>query len=395
MKTFAPSASNAALDSGDEVPAPRQGRSLHSAEKAGCTVFSKHGGKSRIELAFSDFNRLRWAIAALQTNDRLFASVMAASAADEGRAFVIDSVGATARSGLIAKGTHVVHWDGYNSHLELLQHRPELASRGDLRFVVVGHLEDLRSAYAVPPLNLYALDADAQDFRTARGNVAEPLWPTARRALKTRVRHLKNAVVDHERHRRLQQGGLIVFCGSVRLTRPVVENIFRGADLPQAREAALRLVGETLAGNESRLAPLIAASFETLRAVRPTEPADVAAAYAQLNMLHRMATIGALYRMTPHLFVSEYGFDSHIDPYDSIAYHGNLYLDFGSTRGVEPFYPRTVDLALSGKRFMAMRLMQTKDRLGDYLTCVDATAFLLQCRQHAVDAHASRRQVAA
>ena len=161
--------------------------------------------------------------------------------------------------------------------------------------------------------------------------------------------------------------------------------------MQQAKDAALRLVGEPLLGSKPRLEALICTTFEALRACRPHAFSDLAAASAQLNMLHRIGTLAALHRMTPDVFVSEYGFDRHIDPYDSIAYRGNLYLDFGSTRGVDPFYPRTVDLILSEKRFIGIRFLDLNDRLADYLARSDANGFLMQCERHAADILAMHR----
>ena len=153
--------------------------------------------------------------------------------------------------------------------------------------------------------------------------------------------------------------------------------------MPGLRPAVVPLGGLDWRGPIDKVRGALLQVFETLLAQRPRTPADLAALYAMLNVLHRMGTLAHLNAMTLKLFVNEYGLQPHFDPYDARGYCGNVFIDFGSTRGPDLVYPRTVDLWSNHKRSASLRFLPQSERLAPWLKSTDAPAFWALCEAQA------------
>jgi hypothetical protein len=98
-----------------------------------------------------------------------------------------------------------------------------------------------------------------------------------------------------------------------------------------------------------------------------------------------MGTLSIVNAISRKLLVNEYGLQAHLDPYDTAAYRNNLFIDFGSTRGPDPVYPRTVDLMVNNKPHKSLRLIAVDERFVDFLKSTDEVKFEAICHQHAYE----------
>jgi hypothetical protein len=98
--------------------------------------------------------------------------------------------------------------------------------------------------------------------------------------------------------------------------------------------------------------------------------------------LHRLCVISILKRMQLPLFLNEHGFRRHLDPYDAFCYSQNLFIDFGSQRGVDPLYPRIVDMIRTRKKFTPLRLLGDDDKIVSFFSNVGAGGFVEICERH-------------
>jgi hypothetical protein len=83
------------------------------------------------------------------------------------------------------------------------------------------------------------------------------------------------------------------------------------------------------------------------------------------------------------LLVNEYGYQTHLDPYDAHGYRHNLFVDFGSTRGPDLCYPRTVDLAMTHKPVVSLRFLSQGQTMLDFLKVSDEASLWLACERDA------------
>lgn len=324
-----------------------------------------------ISLAFSDFNRLRWAVDALSVNPGLRRHL-----AEHARPVsVCDSV--LLHRDLMVAGpapSHVVLWDGFNSLIEWRQHRQGLAAAqpdgSAFVWLHVGQLPEAEAALPDGGWPLYPADSGA----LAPVQLAPPplrLQTAVRRHLRPWVQRWQQPAV----HRRLEAGGCLVFCGAVRHNRMLLDDSFRGASLPDLRQALEDLIDlpwdTEPARAQARILEAVARLQDAARCLEglPSHrhAAEWACLYNVLNLLHRQHTLSLLGQRTSRLMVVEFGRQRHFDPYNATAYGRNVYLDFGSTCGAELHYPRQLDLALQGKRAVSFRLLRPGQPLRDWL----------------------------
>lgn len=123
--------------------------------------------------------------------------------------------------------------------------------------------------------------------------------------------------------------------------------------------------------------------YKALSSTPLITPEDICAAYSILNILHRLCVISILKGMHLPLFLNEYGISKHLDPYDALCYSQNLFIEFGSQRGVDLLYPRTVDLIRTRKKFTSLRLLGNEDKIVSFFSTVDAQSFVEICESQA------------
>lgn len=324
-----------------------------------------------VSLAFSDFNRLRWAVDALGVNPALRRHL-----AEHGRpVHVCDSVLLQrARTASGPAPSHVVLWDGINSLIEWRQRRHDPSSaqldESALVWLHVGQLPEAEAALPGGGRPLYPAGSGA----LAPVQLAPPslrVQTAVRRRLRPWVQRWQQPSV----HRRLEAGGCLVFCGAVRHNCMLLDDSFRGASLPALRRELDDLIDLPWDAEPVRAQARILEAVARLQAAArgleglPSHrhAAEWACLYNVLNLLHRQHTLSLLGQRTPRLMVVEFGRQRHFDPYNASAYERNVYLDFGSTCGAELHYPRQLDLALQGKRAVSSRLLRPDQPLRDWL----------------------------
>ncbi len=328
-----------------------------------------------VRLRLTDFNRLRWTVSALRFNGGLAQRLAARSAG----LTVVDSTGLM-RSGtpLPPTGACVVLWDGLNGLIELHHAIPALGQRTDLQYLYVGSFDDLKGGF--PPSSEPLFPGQAPHELAP---VSAPRWVDAVSTLRAWTRPIKNAHRSPAAHARLQAGGYLVFCGLVRPSAETMDGFFRGNTMHPLRQAMQPLVGLDWAADSGRTRERVAAAYAAVAAARCEGAADLAAIYSMLNVMHRMATLCRLHAAGAPLLVNEFGVHPFFDPYDAHAYRRNLFIDFGSSRGNDLMYPRTMDLLSQRKACENLRFLPTGVRLVDFLADTDADAFLALCDSHA------------
>jgi hypothetical protein len=333
-----------------------------------------------VRLICSDFNRLRWVLGALRVHPALAARVAAAGR----HSCMLESLCLQRDPSLLpASGPiFVVLWDGLNSLIELWHLLPELQQRPELCYVYVGQLPDIHSDLPANSLPLFPL-TQATGRSSTPATLTVPLRVLARTLARRWMRPALNLVQQGQSHRRLARGGLLVFCGVVRPSQMVLDDVFRGPVLPQLRQHMNTLDGLDWAQKPQHTQALIRQAYEHLQNAHAQRGAEWACLFTMLNILHRLGTLSALHGLTDKLYVNEFLVHRHFDPYDAQAYRGNLYLDFGSTRGTEQLYPRMLDLQDTGKRAVSLRLLAPGESVQHHLQHHSADHFLARCQQDA------------
>jgi hypothetical protein len=341
------------------------------------------GGHSKhIKLNLTDFNRTRWALFGIRHNAQLQASLMQSPSRE---VLLLDSnspqlYGRLTLPGSLPQGTHIALWDGLNSIIELFDKAPSLRERHDLVYLPVGHFAEIRSAFPANHVPLMPEQLSSLgELYPLRGSIKIDLLSNAQALL----RPIKNRHTNRPSDALLRQGGQLVFCGMVRPSASVLENFFRGSS-GHLRSHMTSLVDLDWRRPVAELARTIEPCWQALRDTEPQTLADWACHYSWANVMHRMATLCHIHAMTCQLFVNEYGHGRYIDPYDATAYRRNQFIDFGSTRGPDLIYPRSVDLHLRDKRCTPSRLMAPHTALADCLQRNTGPEFLALCERHAV-----------
>ena len=364
-----------------------------------CRITLPEAPHQPVHLAFSDFNRLRWALEALRANPALRQRLLA----DAPEPRLTDSIALNSGMALpwAGQATHVVLWDGLNSLIEWQARQAAHSAKTAAIVPTVLYVGQLPEAEAAMP-------ASAQPLYP-RGDAGLPqvdafLLPTpvrlrawARRTLRPWVQRLRQP----EAHRTLSEGGCLVFCGAVRHNRMLLDDSFRGAQLPALRAELDDLIGLSWrtepARAQARIREAVAQLQRAAQALQPAPSATHAPEWAclfnVLNLLYRQHTLSLLAERTERLRVIEFGQQPHFDPYDAAAYAGNVFLDFGSTVGTECLYPRRIDIERNGKPVLALRLLAPGESVAGWLQHQGAAGFARQSEADAERALAALRQV--
>lgn len=343
----------------------------------------------RVDIKTTGHNSLRWVIQAIDSNAQFASSLVHHSA--DAPVLLTDSIYLLTQGEVAAKlpqHTHIVFWDGINSYVELLARQPALASRTDLKFYVVGWLDGVALGSDVQIASLYAPAMTNKAKNWKRISVFgpayyAPYWYRAHTTFLTHARYFKNRLADKHKHQTLIRGGKIVFCGLVTPTAHNVDAFFMGAELPALQQACQGLTNLTYTSDTHAVDAVIGPILAAIRSADVAGASGLACIYSLLNVLHRIKTLSLLQSMNADLFVNESRNALRFDPYDSFRYQKNLYLDFGSTRGPDAIYPRTLDLHMTGKRFVSLRLLGERQTLRNYLDALTREAFSVTCKAHA------------
>jgi hypothetical protein len=322
----------------------------------------------QVQLQLADFNRLRWAVYALQSSHELRQSFQRNESV-----FVYDSICLAAQEIQPATDAYIILWDGLNSHIELCKRRTELLQRTDLRYLVVGSFPEVTRDL---PAHSQALFPRRNALIHAP--VSLPWQFRAKRSGKTAARPVKNAVFDLARHFKLASSKNVVFCGLVRPTPAVISNLLTNRKLQSLREPVRRLGNVHWNEAPQKVSAQVQLIYEKCRNLDAGSAEDFVGIYSLLNICSRMAVISQLHAAGCRVFISEYGFQKNFDAYDTYAYGDNTFLDFGSSRGACHWYPRTMDMRATGKKFIALRVIQEDQSLSDYLSSHSATDYAAQ-----------------
>jgi hypothetical protein len=335
-----------------------------------CQIELRHPWACAITVRLADANKLRWTVAAVRSHARLRDSLI--NSAQGGATQIIDNVSLLelappARQQAVPLGTHVVLWDGYNSLLELHAIQPELTQRQDVVYLCVGMVPEVAQAMPVGTLPLYDPDPATASGMASSQNVRLPWGYDLQRRLRSQLRLLRNWQISRDRHRQLSEGGRIVFCGLVRPSEHVLNGFLRGTQIAPSWVQRSGLVNLEWRGRSAAVRQVIESActqlIDELRALPAPAPADWAGVYTLMNVMHRIGTLSLISEATEALFVNEFTLNQHLDPYDAAGYGRNLFLDFGSVRGPEALYPRTVDIALNAKPSLALRWLPDGERM--------------------------------
>ena len=321
---------------------------------------------TNLNLAVSDFNRLRWLVAALETNKSLRNSFSRNSTTH-----VTDSILLGSTTSAIEVGSNVILWDGYKSYQELLLARPDLTCRNDLIFLYVGSFKEVREALPAGAGLLFPRPGEV-DCQSVYATNAFRLtsW------LKTRTRSLRNSLYDHNRHRILATRKNIVFCGLLRPSLAVINNFLSGTSLEKLAPVLSRLSNVEWKDSYEQVRLVVADVYECCREANSTQPENMLCLYSILNVCHRLLVLSQLISLRQDIFVSEFELQTHLDPYDSMSYRQNTFLDFGSSRGSGIWYPRTMDMRATHKTFVTLRFLTDSDSLHSYIENTDSQAFI-------------------
>jgi hypothetical protein len=330
---------------------------------------------SQTRLTLTDFNRLRWTVGALRLNVELSQRL----AARHDGLVIVDSTGLMRpKTPMPPLGSCIVLWDGLNGLMELQHAIPRLERRTDLKYLYVGSFKDLQSDF--PPRS-EPLFPEAVPPRPAP--ILVPLWLDVVSKVRAWARPILNSRRSPDAHTRLRGGGCLVFCGLVRPSTAVLDGFFRGTTMSSLRQAMEPLVELNWTADLERTRNRVAGAYAAVAAAKYQGTADLAAVYSLLNLMHRIATLCRLQYVGVPLLVNEFGVHPFFDPYDANAYRQNLFIDFGSTRGNDLIYPRTMDLILQRKACKNLRFLPPDIRMVDFLANTDADGFLALCDSHA------------
>jgi hypothetical protein len=261
-----------------------------------------------------------------------------------------------------APGSYIVLWDGFNSYVELLRARADLANRNDLTFAYVGTFSEITAALPERSVRLFP---DCGTFH--KKALDAPLRFKAAMKLKTSLRRLKNYACASERHRQLSSGGNLVFCGLLRPTEQVIANILTNEKLLLLKSGFEKLRTHHWQTDPRTIDTLVRAMYLQCQQFKCSSAEEYSGVYSVLNVCSRLFVINALHARGIKLFVNEFGFQDNFDPYDVHAYGNNVYLDFGSSRGACYWYPRTMDMQATSKRFIALRMIEEQQSLRSHL----------------------------
>jgi hypothetical protein len=338
------------------------------------TIHTVSGSTRTLKVSLTDFNRMRWVISALRCNPAIVAP---------GATAIVDSTILLRGDMAVPEGCHIVLWDGINSLIELHRAVPALAGRTDLHYRYIGQLPDTDASFPAGAQPLFPLAEPQAGLLSDHSQVRAPLLFGLQSRLRTTVRPFHNRRISRDRHQALVAGGQIVFCGAVRPTAAILDSFFMGAGLQGLRQQLAFLEGIEWRGRAAVIELQVKQAMVAILSAAPASAADAACLYALVNTLHRLGTLSILSSSTTALLVNEYGYQTHLDPYDALGYRRNLFADFGSTRGPDLCYPRTVDLALTAKPAEQLRLLQPGQTVLNHLNASDTETLWMTCERDA------------
>ena len=309
---------------------------------------------------------MRWAVYAIETNILLINSLLNSRAV-----YLTDSISLINNPCKLKDNSHIVLWDGYNSYIELIDKLPNIKTQTNLVYVYVGSFKELKQALPSGALPLFA-DDDSVQFKKLNVSVFFRLFSLVR----TGIRSYKNRISDKESHRQLSCRKNIVFCGLVSPSPEVLNNFLRGTQLTELAPALRQLCDLNWQQNYAMVKPVITKVLEKIYLSKSQNPADLVCLYSIINICHRLLVLSYLRSKECDLFINEYGRSKHIDPYDAYAYTNNLYLDFGSSRGSATWYPRTVDMRNTHKKFVSLRFLHENQSLLEFLEKTNINTFI-------------------
>jgi hypothetical protein len=202
--------------------------------------------------------------------------------------------------------------------------------------------------------------------------------------LRTATRSYKNWMYDSARHKQLINRKSIVFCGLVTPSKAVLKNLFRGTKLASLVSVTEKLCDLEWQHSYDEVKLVIAEVLKKVLLIKSQNPVDLSCQYSVLNICQRLLVLSFLHSRDCDLFVSEAGKHKNIDPYDAYAYQQNLYLDFGSSRGAANWYPRTIDMVNTNKKFFSLRFLHESESMEDFLETTSAEAFINLCESGAL-----------
>jgi hypothetical protein len=334
----------------------------------------KIGDDHAVRLFLSDFNRLRWTLCAVERNLFLQNSLLNCDVA-----YITDSILLMNNPMVLYKSSNILLWDGFNSYIELLNKLPSIGDRADLIYLYVGSFKELKYALPAKAITLFAYEGLVPSQK-----VKVPLIFRLFALVRTNTRFYKNWMSDRARHNHLLNRRNIVFCGLVTPSEYVVKNFLRGTQLTSLAPVLKLLCELDWQQNYDEIKLTIIEVLEKVRLSKSQNPADLSCIYSIFNICHRLVVLSYLHSKNCDLFISEYGRHKHIDPYDTFAYQQNLFVDFGSSRGPDEWYPRTIDMQNTNKKFVSLRFLHESQSMLDCLETTSAEAFINLCESGAL-----------
>ncbi len=353
------------------------------------TKLNIQSSRLNVTIQTTDHNLLRWTVMAIDVNPIFAKSLIEFSSRTP--VYLTDSIYLERYNPDVSEvplNTHIVLWDGINSYFELMNKQAALVQRPDLKFFVVGWLKGVTIA---DRMNIQPLYPDVlQDSAKAWGNVFSfyqsfyvPYWYRLLTTGLTFTRYFKNWVSDAQKHRELSRGGKMVFCGLVTPSEHNLNAFFIGVDLPDLQAVCTNLLILEYNSPVAVVNQTVFKVIEAIKAVASLEASEFACIYSILNLLHRVKTLSILNQLNSELFVNEVRNNRRFDPYDSFFYCNNLYLDFGSTRGPDAIYPRTIDIVMKNKQYISLRFLHAQTSIAQYINALSLDAFLVHCEKDA------------
>jgi hypothetical protein len=341
-----------------------------------------------VEIYMTNHNFLRWATMAIDTNSLLSNSLKRHSKDTLLLTDYLYLIANKSRNEQIPKNAHIILWDGINSYIELVQKIPNIIQRTDLKFFAVGWLKGLMFENKINIMPLYpeSIPDSAKNWGNFLSINHAFFVQFSYRALTSMMsysRYFKNWYADSKRHFELSRGKKIVFCGMVTPKESQLNDFFRDVDLPKLLSASQQLVRLNYFGDELEINRVTIKILDEIRSANPKSSSEFACVYSILNALHRIKTLSILSRMTDALFINETRNNNWIDPYDSFFYKNNLYLDFGSVRGPDGIYPRTLDMIMKEKKYISLRFIKKNQTLYECISSLSPREFLKTCETHA------------
>jgi hypothetical protein len=341
-----------------------------------------------VEIFMTNHNFLRWAAMAIDTNSLLSNSLKWHSKENLLLTDYLYLIANKSENKQIPENAHIILWDGINSYIELVQKIPNIKERSDLKFFAVGWLTGLMFEKKINIMPLYP--KTVPDSAKNWGNLLAinhhffvQFSFRALTSMMSYLRYFKNWYADSKRHLELSRGKKIVFCGMVTPKETQLIDFFRDADLPKLLLASQHLASLDYFGDKLEIDRVTNNILDEIYKSNLKSSTEFACVYSILNTLHRVKTLSILCRSTDALFINETRNNSWIDPYDSYFYKQNLYLDFGSVRGPDAIYPRTLDMFMKDKEYLSLRFIKINQTLDDYFSSFSSQDFLKTCETHA------------